>query len=189
MTTAIDKLREALGRIAARVGFSSDWEPSDFNVARAALDELSSTLAKSAFETLVELFEIGGTDCPFCALDANDEHEVHCVFRQLPGAKPIPESELDEAWKPNESERTARTAETEEQAAERDLGAWLVAHPGWTGLVMRGRIDGAGPWTHYRVELKPPEQEALFSGWLTSPASAIRAALAKARGGEGRWHG
>ncbi len=76
-----------------------------------------------------------------------------------------------------ESELTARTAETDEQAAERELGAWLVAHPGWTWSQIRLHGD-------YEVCLRYGV-EPVWGGWQSARAAAIRAALAKAGGGEG----
>jgi hypothetical protein len=76
--------------------------------------------------------------------------------------------------------------ETEEQRAERLLGAWLVAHPGWTHGV-EGKSEDSGPWS-YRIELwRPdngvrPEDGFPPTEWHESKAAAIREALAKADG-------
>jgi hypothetical protein len=78
-------------------------------------------------------------------------------------------------------ELTARTAETEEQAAERELGAWLVAHPGERSPdVFRDDYVEEVRW----LCMSPVAPRALEGAGHTR-AAAIRAALAKARGGEG----
>ncbi len=73
--------------------------------------------------------------------------------------------------------RARLTAETDEQAAERELGAWLVAHPGWTWAQIRLHGD-------YEVCLRYGV-ETVWGGWQSTRAAAIHAALAKAKGGEG----
>ncbi len=72
--------------------------------------------------------------------------------------------------------RPARTAETDEQAAERELGAWLVAHPGWTWSQIRLHGD-------YEVGVRYGVKQ-VWVGWQSTRAAAISAALAKARGGD-----
>jgi hypothetical protein len=82
------------------------------------------------------------------------------------------------------AELTARTAETEEQAAERELGAFMIENPGWVYEPLSYGDGTSGP--AYSVMLSPPDEDAPdVYGRSTTRASAIRAALAKARGGEG----
>jgi hypothetical protein len=89
---------------------------------------------------------------------------------------------------------TYGTAETDERAAERELGAWLVAHPGWTHgegyQLWAGR--GAPQTQRYLLVQTDAERDEdgerrypFHEGFGPTKAAAIRAALAKAKGGEG----
>ncbi len=100
--TPIDKLREALDVLEARAfaGRQPEHLEKPLDQARAALDELATEL---------ETFRGDSVGLAMSAVKRGNEIcNLKARVREL----------------------EARPAETDEQATERELGAWLVAHPG-----------------------------------------------------------
>ncbi len=84
-----------------------------------------------------------------------------------------------------ESELTARTAETDEQAAERELGAWLVAHPGWTWSQIRlhgDYEDGVKALRKLRARLTAETEEQAAERELWREVKRLAADIAHPEG-------
>jgi hypothetical protein len=72
-------------------------------------------------------------------------------------------------------------AETEEQAAERELGAWLVAHPGWYSNPLCSGQDDDGSF-YFSIDNALDEDHGGFMSFeRTTRAAAIREALRLAK--------